>query len=96
MLKLLYKPVSLAASVMGGVLAGALFRRIWKLAAGEDAAPKATEEGRSWTEILAAAALQGAVFAIVRAAVSRGAAEGTRKITGIWPGEKAAPEGPRE
>jgi Protein of unknown function (DUF4235) len=89
MLKLLYKPVSLAASVTGGVIAGALFKRIWRLASGEDEAPKATEEGAGWTEILVAAALQGAVFAIVKAAVDRGAATGTRKLTGIRPGKTA-------
>jgi hypothetical protein len=30
--------------------------------------------------------VQGAIFAVVKAAVDRGAAEGTRKITGVWPG----------
>ena len=34
-----------------------------------------------------AAALQGAVYAVVQAAVDRGTAEGTRKLTGSWPGE---------
>jgi hypothetical protein len=31
--------------------------------------------------------LQGAIYAVVKAAVDRGAAEGTRKLTGFWPGE---------
>jgi hypothetical protein len=34
------------------------------------------------------AALQGAIFAVVKAAVDRGAAEGTRRITGVWPGDQ--------
>ena len=42
--KLLFKAVSLGVSmvggVVGGVLAGAIFKRGWKLAAGEDEAPK--------------------------------------------------------
>ena len=92
MLKLLYKPVSLAASLAGGAIAGVLFKQMWKLASGEDEAPKATEESRGWGEILVAAALQGAVFAIVKAAVDRGAAEGTRKLTGTWPGEQDEPD----
>jgi predicted metal-dependent enzyme (double-stranded beta helix superfamily) len=87
MIKLVYKPVSILVSVLGGVLAGAVFKRIWKLAAREDEAPKATDARRGWGEVLAAAALQGAVYALVKAAVDRGAAEGTRKLTGIWPGE---------
>lgn len=87
MIKLLYKPISIMVSVLGGVLAGAIFKRVWKLAAHEDEAPKATEAGRGWREILIAAAVQGAIFALVKAAVDRGAAEGTRKLTGVWPGE---------
>ena len=87
MIKVLYKPVSIVISVLGGILAGAIFKRVWKIAAGEDEAPKATDAGRGWREILTAAALQGAIFALVKAAVDRGAAEGMRKLTGVWPGQ---------
>ena len=34
------------------------------------------------------AALQGAIFAVVQATVERGTAEGTRKLTGVWPGDE--------
>jgi len=87
MIKLIYKPVSLLVSVLGGMLAGAIFKQIWKLAAREDDAPKATDAQRGWREILPAAALQGAVYALVKAVTGRGTAEGTRKLTGVWPGE---------
>jgi hypothetical protein len=70
--------------VLGGVLAGVIFKRIGKLAAHEDDAPKATDARRSGREVLPAAALHGAVYAVVKAAVDRGAAEGTRKLTGVW------------
>lgn len=88
MIKLLYKPVSMLVSVLGGVLAGAIFKRAWKMTAREDEAPTATDARRGWREVLLAAALQGAIFAVVKAAVDRGAAEGTRKLTGVWPGEE--------
>jgi hypothetical protein len=84
--KLAYKPVGLLLGVAGGALAGLVFKEIWQLAAGDDDAPNATDEGRGWGEILAAAALQGAIFAIVKAAVDRGGATGVRKLTGYWPG----------
>ena len=42
-------------------------------------------------EVLVAAALQGAIFALVQAALDRGLAEGTRKLTGTWPGEGGEP-----
>jgi hypothetical protein len=88
MIKLLYKPVGMVVSVLGGLLAGAIFKRVWKVTAREDDAAKATDAKRGWREILLAAASQGAIFAVVKAAVDRGAAEGTRKLTGVWPGNE--------
>ena len=32
--------------------------------------------------------MQGAIFALVKAAVDRGAAKGTRRLTGTWPGDE--------
>jgi Protein of unknown function (DUF4235) len=93
MIKLLYKPVGMLVSVLGGIVSGAIFKRVWKVTAREDDAPKATDARRGWREILLAAALQGAIFAVVKAAVDRGAAEGTRKLTGVWPGDEGEPSG---
>jgi hypothetical protein len=85
MKKLLYKPLSLTFGVLGGVLAGVVFKQLWKLATGDDDAPDATDADKGWDEVLTAAA-QGAIFALVKAAVDRGGAEGVRKLTGTWPG----------
>jgi hypothetical protein len=84
--KLLYKPLSLAFGVAGGILAGIVFKQVWKVVAGEEEAPEATSEEYSWAEVLTAAALQGAIFAVVKAAVDRGGAAGVRRLTGEWPG----------
>ncbi|HLH58522.1 MAG TPA: DUF4235 domain-containing protein [Streptosporangiaceae bacterium] len=89
MMKILYKPFGVLVSVLGGVVAGAIFKRVWKLAAHEEEAPDATDARRGWPEVLIAAALQGAIFALVKAAADRGAATATRKLTGFWPGKGA-------
>jgi Protein of unknown function (DUF4235) len=91
MTKLLYKTVGLLISVLGGMLARAIFNKAWKVAAGQDEAPKSTDAGRGWHEVLTAAALQGAIFAVVRAALDRTTAMGAQKLTGTWPGEEAEP-----
>ncbi|MFG2989114.1 DUF4235 domain-containing protein [Streptomyces sp. NPDC048257] len=81
-----YKPVGWTLGAVSGALAGLVFKQVWKLLEGADDAPDATDEGRSWREILMAAALQGAIFAVVKAAVDRSGAVATRRVTGTWPG----------
>lgn len=83
---LAYKPVGLALGAAGGMIAGAAFRQIWKLVEGEEDAPNATDEDRTWRQILIAAAIQGAIFAVVKAAVDRSGAVAARRFTGTWPG----------
>jgi hypothetical protein len=83
--KLLYKPLSLAFGVAGGVLAGVLFKQLWKVATGDDDAPDATDADKGWAEVLTAAAIQGTIFALVKAAVDRSGAQAVRKLTGTWP-----------
>jgi hypothetical protein len=85
--KLLYKPLSLAFGVAGGVLAGIAFKQVWKAISGEPEAPQATSTEYGWGEVLLAAALEGAIFGLVKAAVDRGGAVGVRRLTGFWPGD---------
>ena len=87
---LVYKPLSLAAGVSGGLLAGAVFKQVWKHVSDEEEAPEATDAAYGWGEVLAAAALHGAIFAVVKALVDRSGAEGFRRLTGVWPGEDSS------
>ncbi|WJV44563.1 DUF4235 domain-containing protein [Streptomyces flavofungini] len=81
-----YKPVGLVLGAVSGMLAGALFRQAWKKLGHEEDAPDARDEDRTWGEVLLAATLQGAIFAVVKAAVDRGGAVATHRLTGTWPG----------
>ncbi|MER6538185.1 DUF4235 domain-containing protein [Streptomyces sp. 900105755] len=84
--KIAYKPVGLALGVAGGLAAGALFKQTWKVLGHDEDAPDATDEERTWGEVLLAAMVQGAIFAVVKAAVDRAGATGVRSLTGTWPG----------
>ncbi len=86
MLKLVYKPFGILASVLGGIVAGALFKQIWKLAAQKTDAPDARDKDASWREVLVSAAVQGAIFGGVKALVDRAGATGFERATGAWPG----------
>jgi Protein of unknown function (DUF4235) len=86
--KMTFKALGIVVSLLASLLAGAIFKKLWKLAPGSDDAPEATDERRGWGEILLAAALQGVIFALIKAVFERAAAEGVREVTGDWPGEE--------
>lgn len=81
----LYKPLGLVFSVLGGIIAGMIFKQIWKLIPGEDEPPRARESEHSWREVIPAAAVQGAVFGVVKAVFDRGGARAFEKLTGVRP-----------
>ncbi len=83
--KVMYKPVGMLVSVLGGLLASAVFNKVWGKATGTDEAPDPTDKKATWGEVLVAATIQGAIFGLVKAAVDRGGAVGYRKLTGEWP-----------
>jgi hypothetical protein len=87
MAKALYTPISIVFSVLGAVVAGAIFKQIWKRIAGEEESPKALESEYGWREILPPAAAQGLVFGVVKAGIQRSGAKGFERLTGVWPGD---------
>lgn len=84
--KIAYKPIGLAIGAVSGVVAGAVFKQAWKMLGNDEDAPDATDEERTWREVVLAATLQGAIFAAVKAVVDRAGASATRGLTGTWPG----------
>jgi hypothetical protein len=87
MARILYKPLGLFVSVLGGLVAGAIFKRVWSSVAREEEAPEATDEAKGWAEVITAATLEGAVFGGVKAAIDRAGATGFARVTGAWPGD---------
>jgi hypothetical protein len=80
--KALYKPLSIATSVAGGLLAGKVFTEIWqRISPSDQEPPEAKDLTRSTREALIAAAVQGLIFGLVRAAVDRASAKGYRALT---------------
>jgi predicted metal-dependent enzyme (double-stranded beta helix superfamily) len=85
--KLAYRPIGLVGGILAGVVSGAIFKQVWKVVAKEDDAPGALESEYSMTEVVLAAAVQGAIFAATKAAIDRAGARGFTKLTGSWPGD---------
>jgi hypothetical protein len=87
--KILYRPIGLAGSVIGGLVAGQVVQQLWKHGTPGDKAdpPKPLESEYRLGEILLAAAVQGVVFSLVKALVNRGGARLFQRWTGEWPGD---------
>lgn len=85
----LYRPLGLVASIIGGLVAGQVFQQIWKRLDPDShgQAPKPLESRYRLRTILLAAAIQGAIFTLVRALINRGGARAFERWTGEWPGD---------
>ncbi|MBC7632944.1 DUF4235 domain-containing protein [Aeromicrobium sp.] len=86
--KILYRPVGLVSSIVGGLLASLLFKQVWKrVRAGEHGDPPGPLQSEyGFKEIMLAAVLQGAIYAAVKAVIQRQGAKGFERATGEWPG----------
>jgi len=87
--KILYRPVGMASSVAGGLLGNLVVSKVWqRVGSGRSPRPPgALESGPALREIVLAAALQGAVFAVVKVLVDRGGATAFQRWSGEWPGD---------
>jgi uncharacterized protein DUF4235 len=88
MTKILFMPFSVLGGFLAGKIATTAFERLWSIVDNRES-PEPDQRGVKWPKLIAALALEGAIFRAVRGAVDRGSRELFRRLTGSWPGEEA-------
>jgi hypothetical protein len=85
--KLMFLPVSIGSGLLAGVIGKKLFQGIWGVIDDEEA-PKAEHRYISFPKLIAALAIEGALFALIRGLVDHGSRQAFTRVTGSWPGEE--------
>jgi hypothetical protein len=85
--KALFKPLSLGAGLLAGVLASKLFAGLWGLVDDEEA-PDPGHREIPLGKLAIALLVEGAIARLVRGFVDHGLRQGFARLTGSWPGEE--------
>jgi Protein of unknown function (DUF4235) len=85
-MKLLFAPISIVAGLLAGFFAKKVFEQVWGLIDDEEP-PESEHREASWGKVIAAAAIEGAIFRATKEAVDRGARTAFASATGSWPGD---------
>jgi Protein of unknown function (DUF4235) len=84
-MSLAFKPVSIAAGLLAGLIGKRIFGLIWGVVDNEDA-PEAKHREVAAGKLILALMLEGAIFGVLRGLADHGARHGFARLTGEWPG----------
>jgi len=86
-MKVVFVPFSIAAGLIAGFLSKKIFDQLWGLV-DEEEPPDSKHRDIQWGKLLAAAAIQGAIFRAVKEASDHYSRRAFAGVTGSWPGEE--------
>jgi hypothetical protein len=84
--KLIFRPVSILAGLVAGLIGKKLFQRLWGVVDDEQP-PKPEERPVPIGRLVLALALEGALFRLVKGLAEHGSRHVFSRLTGSWPGE---------
>jgi hypothetical protein len=85
--KLLFIPFSILGGLIAGFVGKKLFEQLWGLI-DEQEPPESEHRKVSWPKLVAAAALEGAIFRGTRVAADHASRRAFASVTGTWPGQE--------
>jgi hypothetical protein len=86
-LKFIFIPIGVAGGLAGGFVGKKLFEQVWGWI-DEEEPPSPKHRDISLPKMVAALALEGAIFRAVRGLADHGSRRTFARIAGSWPGEE--------
>ena len=87
MKKFAFLPVSVAGGFLAGLIGKKIFEQIWGVIDDQEP-PEPKHRDISYVKLIAAMALEGAIFRIIRALFDHEARRVFARATGEWPGQE--------
>lgn len=87
-MKLIFAPIGIVFGLIAGALGRKAFERIWGLVDDQEP-PQPEHRDVSWPKLVAALAIEGAIFRLAKGLVDHGTRAAFANTTGRWPGEEA-------
>jgi hypothetical protein len=82
----MFIPFSVAGGLLAGLIAKKIFEASWGVVDDEEP-PEPEHRDVQWPKLVAALALEGAIFRAARGASDHLARGAFQRATGVWPGE---------
>ncbi len=88
-MKYLFMPVGIIAGLIAGMLGKKAFEKLWAVIDEEDP-PEPDQRDAPTVKLIAALAVEGAIFRLAKGLTDYGARRAFAGATGTWPGETRA------
>jgi hypothetical protein len=86
-MRFLFAPIGIVTGLVAGLVGKKAFDQIWGLV--DDREPPQPEHREiEWPKLLAALAVEGAIFRLVKGVTDHGVRRSFATLTGSWPGEE--------
>jgi len=88
-MKFLFAPVGIGAGLVAGMVGKKIFERLWAVVDDQDP-PEPDQRDAPTVKLVAALAVEGAIFRVAKGLTDYGARRAFASFTGRWPGEDPA------
>lgn len=86
-MRFIFAPIGIVAGLIAGIAGKKAFEKLWGIV--DDQEPPHPEHREiEWPKLVAALAVEGAIFRLVKGLTDHGARRSFAGLTGSWPGEE--------